>query len=60
MRPAIIAVLAFAAAGCGVIKHSSGLMPKSTTAYRDVISDDDHIRLRDWRISFVAGLDAAR
>jgi len=60
MRPAIIAVLAFAAAGCGVIKHSSGLMPKSTTAFRDVISDDDHIRLRDWRISFVAGLDAAR
>ena len=60
MRLAILALSALAAAGCGVVKHSSGLIPRTTTAYRDVISEDDHIRLRDWRQAFVAGLDAAR
>jgi len=47
-------------AGCTVREHPSGLMPRWTTAYREVISGDDRIRLRDWRTSFVAGLDAAR
>jgi len=60
MRFAILAIFALAAAGCGVFKHSSGLMPKSTTAYREVISEDDHVRLRDWRQTFVSGLEAAR
>jgi len=35
-------------------------MPRSTTAYRDVVTEDDHIRLRDWRMAFVSGLEAAR
>jgi len=60
MRLAFLAIFAFATAGCGVIKHSSGLMPRSTTAYRDVVTEDDHIRLRDWRMAFVSGLEAAR
>jgi hypothetical protein len=61
MRLATFVTLAFlAAAGCTVREHPSGLMPRWTTAYREVISEDDRMRLRDWRTSFVAGLDAAR
>ena len=60
MRHALLTIFALATAGCDVIEHPSGLIPRWTTAYRQVISDDDRIRLRDWRSSFEAGLDAAR
>ena len=58
MRLPYLAILALA--GCGVIERPSGLIPRWTTAYREVVSDDDRIRLREWRSSFVAGLEAAR
>jgi hypothetical protein len=60
MRLATLATLALMTAGCQVLEHPSGLIPRWTTAYREVISEDDRLRLRDWRSSFVAGLDAAR
>ena len=60
MRTACLTLLALPIAACGVLQHSSGLMPRSTTAYRDVVTEDDRIRLRDWRTSFVAGLQGAR
>jgi hypothetical protein len=60
MRVVFLAIVGFLTAGCGVLQHSSGLMPRSTTAYREVVTEDDRIRLRDWRTSFVAGLQAAR
>src|SRR5205814_3723990 len=34
--------------------------PRWTTAYKQVISENDRMRLRDWRKSFESGLDAAR
>lgn len=46
--------------GCSQLEHPSGLIPRWTTAYRSVITEDDRARLRDWRTSFNAGLDAAR
>ena len=46
--------------GCEVIEQPAGLIPRWTTAYRQVISEDDRVRLRDWRKSFASGLDAAR
>src|SRR4029079_8930508 len=58
MRLRYLALLALAC--CGVIERPSGLIPRWTTAYREVVSDDDRIRLREWRSSFVAGLEAAR
>jgi Domain of unknown function (DUF4893) len=60
MRHAFLALFAFATAGCGVVEHPSGLIARNTTAYREVITEDDRLRLRDWRSSFVAGLNAAR
>jgi hypothetical protein len=60
MRSALLATLAILIGGCGVLQQSSGLIPRWTTAYRQVISDNDRIRLRDWRASFEGGLAAAR
>ena len=60
MRSALLATLAILIGGCGVVQQSSGLIPRWTTAYRQVISDNDRIRLRDWRASFEDGLAAAR
>jgi hypothetical protein len=60
MRFATLATLSLLTAGCTVIEQPSGLIPRWTTAYRRVISEDDRSRLRDWRSSFVNGLTAAR
>jgi len=46
--------------GCTVIEQPSGLIPRYTTAYKQVISESDRVRLRDWRKSFESGLAAAR
>ena len=53
-------LLLFALAGCNVIEQPSGLIARWTTAYRQVISENDRARLRDWRKSFEGALDAAR
>jgi hypothetical protein len=53
-------LLPMALAGCSVLEQPTGLMPRSTSAYRDVLTEKDRIRLRDWRTAFAAGLDAAR
>ena len=59
MRPVLL--LAFALlTGCSLFQQSTGLIPRWTTAYGDVITPADRVRLRDWRIAFTAGLDAAR
>ena len=47
-------------AGCNVIEQPAGLIPRWTTAYKQVASEDDRVRLRDWRKTFEAALDAAR
>ena len=47
-------------AGCDVIEQPQGLIPHWTTAYKEVISESDRVRLRDWRKTFVGALDAAR
>ena len=60
MRHAFLVLFALATIGCAVVEHPSGLIPRYTTAYREVITEDDRLRLRDWRSSFVAGLNAAR
>jgi hypothetical protein len=60
MRIAILLPLAFLAASCDVIEQPAGLIPRYTTAYKEVVSENDRIRLRDWRQTFVAALDAAR
>jgi hypothetical protein len=60
MARALLLAIALALAGCRVIEQPAGLIPRWTTAYREVISDSDRLRLRDWRKSFEVGLAAAR
>lgn len=52
--------LLLALAGCQVIEQPAGLIPRYTTAYKEVMSENDRIRLRDWRRTFEAALTAAR
>jgi hypothetical protein len=60
MRLALLLALSFGLAGCQVIEQPSGLIPRWTTAYKQVISENDRVRLRDWRKTFEGALDAAR
>jgi hypothetical protein len=60
MRRAALLALTLATAGCEVIEQPAGLISRWTTAYKQVISESDRVRLRDWRKSFEGGLDAAR
>jgi hypothetical protein len=47
-------------AACDVIEQPAGLIPRWTAAYKEVISENDRVRLRDWRQTFEHALDAAR
>ena len=60
MRPASILALCLSTAACTVIEQPAGLIPRYTTAYKQVISQSDLVRLREWRKSFESGLAAAR
>jgi len=60
MLRALFLPIALALAGCNVIEQPAGLIPRWTTAYNDVISEDDRVRLRDWRSTFEDALAAAR
>jgi hypothetical protein len=60
MRLAALPLACLLIAGCDIIEQPAGLIPRYTTAYKEVASENDRIRLRDWRKTFVSGLDAAR
>ncbi|HEX6741819.1 MAG TPA: DUF4893 domain-containing protein [Sphingomicrobium sp.] len=47
-------------AGCGVVRSSAGMVPEWTRDWRQVATESDRKRLRDWRKSFAAALAAAR
>lgn len=60
MRAAFLLVALFGCSSCTVLEQPSGLIPRWTTAWKEVATDDDRQRLADWRTTFVAALDAAR
>ena len=60
MRAALVLAALLACSSCSVIEQPSGLIPRWTTAWREVATDDDRQRLADWRTTFIAALDAAR
>jgi Domain of unknown function (DUF4893) len=60
MRVALLIAIALACSGCEVIEQPAGLMPQWTTAYKEVISANDRLRLREWRKSFEDALASAR
>ena len=60
MRAGLIAAALLACTSCSVIEQPAGLIPRWTTAWKDVATKSDRDRLADWRASFTAALDAAR
>ena len=60
MRAAFLSFVLLASTGCNVVEQPSGLIPRWTTAYKQVIAEKDRVRLRDWRKTFVKALEAAR
>ena len=59
MRVAPLLAAFLACSSCSVIEQPSGLIPRWTTAWKDVATEADRQRLADWRSSFVGALDAA-
>jgi len=60
MRSTLIFAALLACSSCSVIEQPSGLIPRWTTAWKDVATRDDRQRLADWRATFVAAIDAAK
>lgn len=60
MRMLLLPALLLAMGSCQAIEQPAGLIPRWTTAYRELISDRDQLRLHNWRTAFTSGLAAAR
>ena len=60
MRAPLLFAAILACSSCSVIEQPSGMIPRWTLAWKDVVTADDHQRLRDWRATFVAAVNAAR
>jgi hypothetical protein len=60
MRAGILAAALLACCSCTVIEQPAGLIPRWTTAWKEVVTQDDRQRLADWRKTFVAAVDAAK
>lgn len=60
MRFLFLLALSLLCSSCNVIEQPSGLIPRWTTAWKEVATEDDRQRLSDWRTNFVSALDAAR
>jgi len=60
MRFPLLCAALLACSSCSVIEQPSGLIPRWTTAWKDVATKDDRLRISDWRASFMAALDAAK
>jgi len=60
MRELLLAAAILTLPACEVLEQPSGLIPRWTTAYKQVISENDRVRLRDWRKTFEDALTAAR
>ena len=54
----LIAILAMS--GCTLVEQPTRMLPQETRNWRDVASSADRERLREWRSTFVAAVEAAR
>jgi hypothetical protein len=60
VRVAILLAALLACSSCQVIEQPSGLIPRWTTAWKEVATGNDRQRLVNWRKSFVNGVEAAK
>jgi len=56
----ILAAALLSLSACNVVHSSTGMIPEWTRDWRQVATENDRKRLRDWRKSFADALDAAR
>jgi hypothetical protein len=59
MRLALLIVFAMAATACNALQPS-GVIAQKSAAWREIVTEDDRGRLRDWRSNFAAALAATR
>jgi Domain of unknown function (DUF4893) len=52
--------LLLAAPACTLVQQSSGMLPRQTRDWREIVTVDDRARLRDWRDTFVKALAVAQ
>lgn len=55
-----LAAVSLASTGCDVVRQRSGLIANWHVPWRQIATEDDRARLRDWRPTFNSALDAAR
>jgi len=60
MRTELLLAALIACSSCTVIEQPSGLIPRWTTAWKEIATDDDRQRLAAWRAEFVGAVQAAR
>lgn len=60
MRAALLLAALLACSSCSVIEQPSGLIARWTTAWKEAATEDDLLRLADWRASFISALDSAK
>src|SRR4051812_16088014 len=60
MRPLLLLASLLALGGCNLVEQPTGMIPQWTTAWREVATEGDQKRLREWRGTFVNALAAAR
>ena len=60
MRTELLLAAVMACTSCSVIEQPSGMIPRWTTAWKEVVTDDDRQRLAAWRAEFVGAVQAAR
>jgi hypothetical protein len=58
MRSAFLTALALSLAACSTASHSP-MIAQATTNWREIASETDRERLRDWRAAFTGALGAA-
>lgn len=59
MRAALPLAALLACSSCSVIEQPSGLIPRWTTQWKQVATDNDRQRLADWRATFIDAIGAA-
>lgn len=60
MRPPLLLAALVACTCCSVIEQPSGLIPRWTTQWKQVATENDRKRLADWRPTFIDALESAR
>jgi hypothetical protein len=60
MRVAFLSAALLGCLSCSAIEQPSGLIPRWTTAWKEVATENDRQRLTGWRTTFVQAVDAAK